>query len=61
MEPWRAVDAHNGGVGAKKRGPELVFLTFIILWSPGIDSRVSIPPAYVAWRASTTTLFLPGS
>jgi hypothetical protein len=28
---------------------------FKLLWSPGIDSRVSIPPAYVAWRAGTTT------
>jgi hypothetical protein len=25
---------------------------------PGIDSKESIPPAYVAWRAGTTTLFL---
>jgi hypothetical protein len=24
------------------------------LWSPGIDSKVSIPPTYVAWRAGTT-------
>jgi hypothetical protein len=31
------------------------------LWIPGIDSKESIPPAYVAWRASTTTLFLLGS
>jgi hypothetical protein len=23
-------------------------------WSPGIDSEELIPPAYVAWRASTT-------
>ncbi len=23
------------------------------LWSPGIDSKEWIPPAYVAWRAST--------
>jgi hypothetical protein len=23
-------------------------------WSPGIDSEEMIPPAYVAWRASTT-------
>jgi hypothetical protein len=34
---------------------------FKLFWSPGIDSRVSIPPAYVAWRVGTTTLFLPGS
>jgi hypothetical protein len=26
--------------------------------SPRIDSREPIPPAYVAWRAGTTTLFL---
>ncbi len=25
---------------------------------PGIDSKESIPPAYVDWRAGTTTLFL---
>jgi hypothetical protein len=24
------------------------------LWSPGINSENSIPPAYVAWRAGTT-------
>jgi hypothetical protein len=29
-------------------------------WSPGIDSKEWIPPAYVAWRASTITLFLLG-
>ncbi len=28
------------------------------LWNPGIDSKASIPPAYVAWRAGTITLFL---
>ncbi len=27
----------------------------------GIDSKESIPPAYVAWQAGTTTLFLLGS
>ncbi len=31
------------------------------LWSPGIDSKKLIPPAYVAWRAGTITLFLLGS
>jgi hypothetical protein len=30
-------------------------------WSPGIDSKEWIPPAYVAWRAGTITLFLLGS
>jgi hypothetical protein len=34
---------------------------FKLVWSPGIESRVLIPPAYVAWRAGTTILFLPGS
>jgi hypothetical protein len=32
--------------------------TFILLRSPGIDFKESIPPA---WRAGTTTLFLLGS
>jgi hypothetical protein len=31
------------------------------LWSPGIDSKELIPPAYVAWRAGTITLFLLGA
>jgi hypothetical protein len=31
------------------------------LWSPGIDSKASIPPAYVAWRAGTINLFLLGA
>jgi hypothetical protein len=31
------------------------------LWSPGIDSKASIPPVYVAWRAGTITLLLLGS
>jgi hypothetical protein len=31
------------------------------LRSPGIDSKESFPPAYVAWRAGTITLFLLGS
>ena len=34
---------------------------FKLLMSPGIDSTKSIPPAYVAWRAGTTTLVLLGS
>ena len=29
--------------------------------SLGIDSKESIPPGYVAWRAGTITLFLLGS
>jgi hypothetical protein len=31
---------------------------FKLLWSPGIDSKEWIPPAYVAWRAGRITLFL---
>jgi hypothetical protein len=34
---------------------------FKLLISPGINFKKSIPPAYVAWRAGTTTLFLLGS
>jgi len=34
---------------------------FKLLRNPGIDSKESIPPAYVAWRAGTTILFLLGS
>ncbi len=35
--------------------------TFKGLWSPGIDSKTSIPPAYVAWQAGTITLLLLGA
>jgi hypothetical protein len=31
---------------------------FKLLRSPGINFKDSIPPAYVSWRAGTTTLFL---
>jgi hypothetical protein len=34
---------------------------FKLLWSPGNDSKEPIQPAYVAWGASTITLFLIGS
>jgi hypothetical protein len=34
---------------------------FKLLRSPRMDSRKQIPPGCVAWRASTTTLFLLGS
>ncbi len=34
---------------------------FKLLRSPKIDSKESILPAFVAWRAGTTTLFLFGS
>ncbi len=39
--------------------PELVFLN--VYGAQGIDSKEWIPPAYVAWRAGTITLFLLGS
>jgi hypothetical protein len=32
-----------------------------LLRSPRIDSKESIPSAYVAWRAGAITLFLLGS
>jgi hypothetical protein len=41
-----------------RRCPEPKFSN---IWSSGIDSKEWIPPAYVAWRASTITLFLLGS
>jgi hypothetical protein len=34
---------------------------FKSLWNQGIDTKGSIPPAYVAWRAGTITLCLLGS
>jgi hypothetical protein len=27
---------------------------FVKVFSPGVDSKESIPPAYIAWRAGTT-------
>jgi hypothetical protein len=37
--------------------PYLAYLVFKLLRSPGTDSKDLILPAYVAWRANTTTLF----
>ncbi len=34
---------------------------FNLLRSPRMDSKESVPPAYVAWWAGKTTLFLLGS
>ncbi len=34
---------------------------FNLLRDPRMDSKEPIPPAYVAWRAGTSTLFLLGS
>jgi hypothetical protein len=47
--------AGGGGVMASRDG------IFRLLRSPRIDSKGSIPPAYVAWQAGTITLFLLGS
>jgi|LakMenEpi03Aug12_release.lakeMendotaPanAssembly.Ray.scaffolds.fasta_scaffold2698716_1 hypothetical protein len=50
---------------AQVRGAPMVFCSrdciFKLLRSPGIDSKESTPPAYVAWRAGTIILFLLGS
>ncbi len=46
----------GGGAGVGK----YIARIFKRLWSPGIDSKEIIPPAYVAWRAGTITLFLLG-
>jgi hypothetical protein len=35
--------------------------TFKCLWGLGIDSKEWIPPAYVAWRDGTKTIFLLGA
>jgi hypothetical protein len=35
--------------------------TFKCLLGPGIDPKELIPPAYVAWRSGTKTLFLLGA
>jgi hypothetical protein len=56
-------DRQREGVNAKdgRLSYSLSFATLIcyfkLLRSPGIDSKESIPPAYVACRACTTTLF----
>jgi hypothetical protein len=48
---------------AEYSAPAFVYWAGIFkrVWGPGIDSKEWIPPAYVAWRAGTITLFLPGS
>ncbi len=42
---WKKSDVNRDGI-------------FKLLWSSGIDSKESIPPAYVPWRAGTKNLFL---
>jgi hypothetical protein len=49
-------------MGAHKEGKDNFTRAryFTLLRSPGIDSKESIPPAYVAWRAGTAdNPFLP--
>ncbi len=47
------MSAQDSG-GMERYYTEMVFLNF--LRGLGIDSKESVPPAYVAWRAGTTTL-----
>ncbi len=46
---------------ANAKVAKVLSLNFKLLRSPRIDSKESIPPAYVAWLAGTTTLFILGS
>jgi hypothetical protein len=41
--------------------PSMQSPNFKMLRIPGIDSKESVPPAYVAWRAGMTILLLLGS
>jgi hypothetical protein len=50
---------NRGGIGLLYRPARARI--FKRLWSPGIGSKASIPPAYVAWRTGTITLFLLGA
>ncbi len=52
-----ATQSQTGKTSVSQSEPEFLKL----LRSPGIDYKESIPPAYVAWRAVTTALFLLGS
>ncbi len=57
---WRWRRAGTGILSAHSTSHCTPYRIFKLLRSPWIDSKESIPPAYVAWRAGTTTLFLPG-
>jgi hypothetical protein len=46
-------DMHHGLFQVENKEADIRYLKR--LRSPGIDSKESIPPAYVAWRAGTTT------
>ncbi len=57
-DPWGIVAL--GEVMPRVKTAEPWGRIFKFLRSPGIDSKESIPPSYVALRAGTTTLFLLG-
>ncbi len=63
---WRTNKKRNGHLSPRS-GTNIFNLPasrpplFLIGHYPGIDSKESIPPAYVASRAHTTTLFQLGS
>ncbi len=57
----RSGSASMRGPGGRGAGAYFRARIFKRLWSPGIDSKEWIPPAYVAWRAGTITLFLLGA
>ncbi len=59
---WHCLICHpSDSTVSEDAGSEPKARIFKRLWSPGIDSKELIPPAYVAWRAGTITLFLLGS
>ncbi len=53
LNPWGLETEYEYGCRTGLLEPQ--FLTFK---KPRIDSKESVPPAYVAWRAGTVTLFL---
>jgi hypothetical protein len=66
-DPWKIQEAH-AQILARENFPLHVYMkvtnfeySLKLLRSSRIDSKESIPPAYVAWLTGTTTLFLLGS
>ncbi len=58
---WSGAPALGSQQGGGCPSPSRWARIFKRLWSPGIDSKEWISPAYVAWRAGTIALFLLGS
>ncbi len=58
---WMRVLRTVSGVGDEVLYDDYRARIFKLLRSPRIDFKESMPLAYVAWRAGTTTLFLLGS